>query len=76
MIVTDQYGARLFGWFPPGTPADPAHVLPAEVYAEVCRLAGLPPTAPWVAFRERFDAIVTMAAACLALGQGVTAASA
>jgi hypothetical protein len=68
MVVIDQNGAKLFGWFPTGTPTDPAHVLPAEVYAELCRRAGLPAGAPWVAFHDRLDAIIAMAAACLTLG--------
>lgn len=76
MVVTDQTGAHLYGWFPPGTPTDPEHVLPAEVYAELCRLADVPPAAPWVAFDDRIDAVVAMAAACLALGYRLSPATA
>src|SRR5437868_10735836 len=39
MSLTDQRGATAFAWFPPGTATDPAHVLPARVYGELCRLA-------------------------------------
>jgi hypothetical protein len=72
MVITDQHGVRLFGWFPDGTPTDPAHVLPAEVYTELCRLSGVPIDSPWVAFDDRVEAVVTMAAACLVLGYSLT----
>jgi hypothetical protein len=69
MPLTDQRGAVGFAWFPPGTPTDPAHVLPARVYAEVCRLAGVAPSSPWVAFRDRSAALAAAVAAELAAGR-------
>ena len=62
MALTDQHGATAYGWFPPGTPADPPHVLPAALYAEVCRIAGADPRSPWVAFPTRSDALAAAAA--------------
>jgi len=68
MVLTDQHGAVAFAWFPEGTRADPAHVLPLAVYAEVCRLAGVPVGSPWVAFARQADAVTAAVAACLAAG--------
>jgi len=68
MLLTDQRGTTAHAWFPPGTATDPVHVLPARVYAELCRLAGVEPFSPWVAFKSRGDALAAMAAACLAAG--------
>jgi hypothetical protein len=68
MLLTDQDGATAYAWFPPGTPTDPSHVLPARVYAEVCRLAGVEPSSPWVAFRDRSAALAAAVAANLAAG--------
>jgi hypothetical protein len=75
MVVVDQHGTQLFAWFPAGTPVDTEHVLPVEVYVEVCRLAGVSEAAPWAAFEDRVDAVVAMAAACLALGYRLTPAA-
>jgi hypothetical protein len=68
MRLTDQHGAVTFAWFPPGTPTDAEHVLPAQVYAEVCRLTGVAPSSPWVAFRDRPAALAAVVAANLAAG--------
>ena len=65
MVLTDQHGVVAFAWFPEGTWTDPAHVLPRGVYAEVCRLAGVPERSPWVAFRRLADANAAVVAACL-----------
>lgn len=63
MLLTDQWGATAYAWFPPRTPTDRAHVLPAAVYAEVCRVAGVDPLSPWVAFKDRSDALTAAAVA-------------
>lgn len=68
MHLMDQHGATAYAWFPPGTVTDPAHVLTAPVYRELCRLAGAGPRPPCVAFKSRDDALAAMAAACLAAG--------
>jgi len=68
MALTDQRGRRLFAWFPPGTAADRAHVLPGPVYAALCRMCGLADDRPWVAFDDRVEAVLAMAAAVLAAG--------
>jgi hypothetical protein len=65
MPLTDQNGAIAHAWFPPGTPTDPIHVLPALLYVKVCHLAGVEPTSPWVAFRRRVDALAAAVAANL-----------
>src|SRR5262249_543746 len=49
------------------TPTDPAHVLPARVYAALCRLVGGDPSSPWVAVPDRPAAI---AAALVAVQVG------
>lgn len=71
--LTDQRGAVAFAWFPEGTATDPEHVLPASLYAGVCRIAGVSAGSPWVAFRTRGDALAALAAACLAAGTQPTA---
>jgi hypothetical protein len=58
MPLTDQHGATAHAWFLPGTPIDPTHVLPEPMYAELCRLAGVEPHSPWVAFQDRLAAAV------------------
>jgi hypothetical protein len=68
LSLTDQHGATAYAWFPPGTPTDPAHVLPARVYVEVCRLGGVEPSSPWVAFRDRAAALAAVVAASLTAG--------
>jgi hypothetical protein len=68
MLLIDQFGVTAHAWFPPGTATDPIHVLPDRVYGELCRLSGVEPLSPWVAFRDRGDALAAMAAACLATG--------
>jgi hypothetical protein len=65
MLLRDQHGGAAYAWFPPGTPTDPEHVLPARLYAEVCRLAGLAPSSPWVAFRDSSAALAAAVAATL-----------
>jgi hypothetical protein len=62
MRLRDQHGATAHAWFPPYTPTDPAHVLPARVYAEVCRLAGVAPSSPWVAFHNHAAALAAVVA--------------
>ena len=69
MTLTDQRGAVAFAWFPEGTAAATAHVLPRPVYAEVCRLAGVTAGSPWVAFARQADALAAVVAACLTAGQ-------
>jgi hypothetical protein len=69
MQLTDQYGATAYAWFPPGTPTDREHLLPADVYAELCGLAGVEPWSPWVAFRDRSAALAAAVAANLSVGQ-------
>jgi hypothetical protein len=68
MRLSDQHGATAYAWFPPDTPADPEHILPALIYAEVCRVAGLGPSSPWVAFKTRRAALTAMTAAWLTVG--------
>jgi hypothetical protein len=69
MTLTDQRGAAVgYAWFPPGTPTDPAHVLPAAVYAEVCRIAGEDPSSLWVVFKRRSVALSAVVAAEFAAG--------
>jgi len=68
MALTDQRGGRLFAWLPPGTATDRAHVLPGPVYAALCRSCGLEGRPPWVAFDDRVEAVLAMAAAVLAAG--------
>jgi hypothetical protein len=68
MRLTDQHGATAFAWFPPGTPTDPIHVLPGPVFAEVCRLAGVVPSSPWVGFKTRGAALTVVTAAWLTVG--------
>jgi hypothetical protein len=64
MLLVDQHGVVVgYAWFPPGTPTDAAHVLPAAVYAGTCRVAGADPRSPWVAFGCRSAAISAVAAA-------------
>jgi hypothetical protein len=69
--LTDEHGAVTFAWFPPGTPTDPAHVLPGPIYAELCRLAGVAPSSPWVAFPGLRDARAAALAATLAVRRRV-----
>jgi hypothetical protein len=68
MRLVDQHGATTFAWFPPGTPANPEHLLPARLYAEVCRLTGVEPSSPWVAFRDCPAAVAAAVLAKLAAG--------
>jgi len=70
MRLTDQAGLTAYAWFPPGTVTDSEHVLPQDVYAGVCRLAGVSEQSPWVAFRGRAVALEALAAARLAVGTG------
>jgi hypothetical protein len=69
MRLTDQHGAVAFAWFPPGTPTDPEHVLPCLIFAGVCRLAGVAPSSPWVAFQDQPAALAAAVAAGLAAGR-------
>jgi hypothetical protein len=68
MSLTDQHGMTSCAWFPPGTPTDPSHLLPAPVYAEVCRRVGVAPSSPWVAYKTRAEALTAMAGAWLTVG--------
>jgi hypothetical protein len=63
MRLTDQHGATAYVWFPPGTPTEPARVLPGLLYTEVCRLAGVAPSVPWVAFKTRGAALTAVTGA-------------
>jgi hypothetical protein len=67
MSLPDQHGTTSCAWFPPGTPTDSIHVLPAPVYAEVCRRAGVAPSSPWVAYKTRGAALTAMAGAWVAV---------
>jgi hypothetical protein len=66
LSLTDQHGATSYAWFPPNTPTDPAHVLPARVYVELCRLAGVEPSSPWVEFHDHAAALAAAIMATLA----------
>jgi hypothetical protein len=68
MSLTDQHGAVAHAWFPPGTPTDPVHILPGLLYAEVCRLAGVATSSPWVAFKNRGAALTAVAGAWVTIG--------
>jgi hypothetical protein len=65
MLLVDQHRVAAYAWFPPGTPTHPTHVLPAAVYAGVCRRAGVLPSSPWVAFKSRAEALTAMTGAWL-----------
>jgi hypothetical protein len=68
MLLVDQHRVAAYAWFPPGTPTHPSHVLPGPVYAEVCRLAGVAPSTPWVGFQTRGAALTAMTAAWVTVG--------
>jgi hypothetical protein len=67
MPLVDQHGGVSFAWLAPGTFARPEHILPAVVYGEVCRAAGVDPRSPWVEFPDRRAALAALAAACQAV---------
>jgi hypothetical protein len=68
MRLIDQHGAVSFAWFPPGTPTDPGHILQARLYAALCRLTGIDPSSPWVAFPDRRAALAAVFLATSAAG--------
>jgi hypothetical protein len=71
MLLVDQHGGAAYAWYPPGTPTDPLHVLPDLIYAELCRLAGVAPSSPWVAFPGLRDARAAALAETLAVRRRV-----